>query len=159
MRWSTKWKIPRDQTLNTVNGSERREQGKLLCLLAAMPNIPVIAAEVRGRWEGGMERWRRRPAVTVQLMCVDSEGVIYGLFSAPAVLTNELQAARWHAADNAARLLLQVSSRPSPRLDRLNSRRPSKLQNLPSPAFDSFVQNKRKSERMPLIETCDKVQF
>lgn len=49
-------------------------------------------------------------------MCVDSAGVIYGLFSAPAVLTNELQAARWHAADNAARLLLQVSRRPSPRL-------------------------------------------
>lgn len=52
MRCSTKWKIPWDRTLNTVDGSERREQGKLLRLLAAIPNIPVIAAEVRGRCGG-----------------------------------------------------------------------------------------------------------
>lgn len=76
--------------------------------------------------EGKVQRQGGRLAVTVQLMCVDSADVIYSLFSAP-VLTNELQAALWHAADNAAHLLLQVSTRTSPHLTHLNCRHPSKF--------------------------------
>lgn len=134
MRWSTKCKIPRDRTLNAANGDERRE---------APPPAPCYSKHASdcsrsgGMWGGGCH-----PAVTVQLMCVDSADVIYSLFSAPAVLTNELQAARRHAADNAAGLLLQVSTRTSPRLTRFNCRHASKLHIPPSRCFGLFCSKK-----------------
>lgn len=81
-----------------------------------------------GEWVEGY------PAVTVQLMCVDSADVIYSLFSATTVLTN----AHWHATDNAALFLLQVSTRTSPRLTRFNCRHPLKLHIPPSRCFGLF---------------------
>lgn len=95
-------------------------------------------------------------------MCVDSAGVIYGLFSAPAVLTNELEAARWHAADNAAGLLLQVSSRPSPRLPHSLASTPGVPQSFTSlrlAAFDSFVQKKREKKECHLLKLGDETQL
>lgn len=57
--------------------------------MEAIQNISAMAALLQTQ----EQKWGGQPAVTVQLMCVDSAGVIYSLFFGSAVLTNELQSA------------------------------------------------------------------
>lgn len=75
MRWSTKWKSPGDRTLNTVNGTKRQEEKVPPPLGSCSKLLGYNTADTRAEVGG-------EPAVTLQLMCVDSADVIYSLFSA-----------------------------------------------------------------------------
>lgn len=77
MRWSTKWKSPWDRTLSTVNGTKRQaERSSSVWSKLFKTSLQWLHyCRHRSRCKGGAGG-----AVTVQLMCVDSAGVIYSLF-------------------------------------------------------------------------------